>query len=60
MGWLIDKIRSWFCEHEWELLSRNAVYDSCDSNREEEIPIEYRWVYVCKKCMRKKVITTNK
>lgn len=31
MGWLIDKIRTWFCKHEWEcLMNKVPVYT--DSN----------------------------
>lgn len=52
MGYIIDIIRSWFCKHEWECLSNIAVYrDNFDS-----IPLYHKWVYVCKKCKRKKII----
>ena len=51
MGWLIDRIRSWFCTHEWEcLLDKYPVY--YEGNR----PHHYEWLYVCKKCKRKKKI----
>ena len=53
MGWLIDKIRSWFCKHEWECLMEGApVYWDSYSTR----PSYYKWLYVCKKCKRKKII----
>ncbi len=54
MGWLIDEIRSWFCKHEWEcLMEKIPVYDSAYSTT---IPHYHKWVYVCKKCKRKKII----
>lgn len=53
MGWLIDKIRSWFCKHEWECLMEEVpVYGSSL----EQYPIHYKWIYVCKKCKRKKIV----
>ena len=52
MVFIIDKIRSWFCKHEWECLSQISVYDSSFS----DTPCGYKWIYVCKKCMRQKVI----
>ena len=52
MGYIIDIIRSWFCKHEWEcLMSKVAVYDDNYSR-----PSYHKWVYVCKKCKRKKII----
>ena len=52
MGVIIDKIRSWFCKHEWECLSQIRIYNYANN----DIPCGYKWVYVCKKCMRKKTI----
>lgn len=53
MGVIIDKIRSWFCKHEWEcLMDEIPVYDDFSGSR----PAYHKWVYVCKKCMRKKII----
>ena len=52
MGWLIDKIRSWFCKHEWECLAeRVPVKDPSLDN-----PIAYKWLYVCKKCKKTKKV----
>ena len=51
MGWLIDKIRSWFCKHEYELLYECDVWDI-----HPEYPAYHKWIYVCKKCGRKRII----
>ena len=46
MGYLIDKIRSWFCKHEWELLvNGQSAYLSPLS----KYPDYHQWIYVCKK-----------
>ena len=53
MGWLIDTIRSWFCKHEWECLMEDVpVFGEFSRS----IPICHKWLYVCKKCKRKKII----
>ena len=53
MGWLIDKIRSWFCKHEWEcLMAKVPVYEDAY----DRIPSYHKWVYVCKKCKRRKIV----
>ncbi len=52
MGWLIDKIRAWFCKHEWEcLMSEVPIYIYSNS-----YPEYYEWLYVCKKCKKRKKI----
>ena len=52
MRWLINYIRSCFCEHEWEtLLDGCKVWGSCKT-----YPDYHKWVYCCKKCKLKKVI----
>lgn len=57
MSWLIDKIRSWFCKHEWECLMEKApVYDEYYFTG---CPSYYQWVYVCKKCKHSKIIKSN-
>lgn len=53
MGWLIDKIRSWFCKHEWECLMEKVPVYGTDF---EQYPTHYKWIYACKKCKRKKII----
>ena len=56
MGWLIDTIRSWFCKHEWECLMKAApVYDTAW----DRMPTYYKWVYVCKKCKRRKIVKSD-
>ena len=52
MGLIIDMIRSWFCKHEWECLREIDVYDTAW----DRMPSYHKWVYVCKKCKRKKII----
>ena len=53
MGYIIDKIRSLFCRHEWEcLMERCPVYGT----EFDRTPSYHKWVYVCKKCKRKKTI----
>lgn len=55
MGWLIDKIRSWFCKHEWEcLVDKEPVYYYPFTKTVN--PEYYKWVYVCKKCKKMKRI----
>ncbi len=46
MGWLIDKICSWFCKHEFEHVQR-VTYADCVVN-----------AYICKKCGKVVKITT--
>lgn len=55
MSQLIDKIRSWFCKHEWECISSNDVY----KYEEDKYPIYHKWIYICKKCGRKRKITNR-
>ena len=51
MGKLIDVIRSWFCEHEWEcLVDGVAVYSEFSAVGPYSMPAYYEWLYVCKKC----------
>ena len=63
MGVLIDKIRSLFCKHEWEcLVWGQPVYETIFGHPYElryAKPSYHQWIYVCKKCMKKKKITTN-
>lgn len=56
MGKLIDTIRSWFCKHEWECLMDGVPVFYSTSH---SIPSQYKWLYVCKKCKRKKVVTSD-
>lgn len=51
MRWSIDYIRSCFCKHEWELLQKTRIFE-----KGYEIPVNYEWVYRCKKCCCKKTI----
>lgn len=44
MRWIINYIRSCFCKHNWELLSKIRYIDK------KNIPTGHRWVYRCKKC----------
>ena len=45
-------IRELFCKHEWEDISgKIRVFDSS-----KDLPVEFRIVFVCKKCLKKKVI----
>lgn len=46
MRWLINYIRSCFCEHDWELLSESNVWESTN----DKYPIGTKWTYRCKKC----------
>ena len=59
MGWLVDKIREWFCKHEWEcLVEEQPIYELDRYGRAREIPSKYQWIYVCKKCKKVKKIHT--
>ena len=63
MGKLIELIQQWFCIHEYELLREIELYDNVytfDEHLERQTVLRgYKWVYVCKKCKRKKVITSD-
>lgn len=62
MGWLIDKIHSWFCKHEFEcIVEGQPVYETMFGHPAELRlgPSYHQWIYVCKKCGRKKKITTK-
>ena len=52
MRWLINYIRSCFCKHEWELLSKTNVWDDTDylGRHVEPYRIGTQWFYRCKKC----------
>lgn len=58
MGKTIDTIRSWFCKHEWELLNKSEVYETNLAGTPLELPLRREWLYICKKCMKTKKITT--
>lgn len=49
MRWLINYIRSCFCNHEWELIYDITVVNSNKLNG-KEIPDNYIKIYRCKKC----------
>lgn len=51
MKTIINYIRSCFCKHEWKLLNKIEYY-----NEFHELPIGHKWIYICEKCMQKKVI----
>lgn len=56
MGYLIDKIRSWFCKHEWECVMEAApVYEDFFV----KMPAYFKWVYVCKKCKCRKIVKSQ-
>ena len=44
MRWLINYIRSCFCNHDWELLKKVTIVN------DDEYPIGMKWTYRCKKC----------
>ena len=46
MRWLINYIRSCFCNHNWELLAYVNVYGDDNDN----YPLGKKWTYRCKKC----------
>lgn len=46
MKWIINYIRSCFCEHEWEHITTNKIWTS----KSDEMPSEYHIIYRCKKC----------
>ena len=43
MKWLINYIRSCFCEHDWELIFNSVVEDDCGARWQQK-------TYRCKKC----------
>lgn len=54
MRWLIDYIRSCFCKHEWECIAKEVPVVVNSSGN-----VAYKWLYVCKKCMKRKEIILN-
>lgn len=52
MRWLINYIRSCFCNHDFELLKEVSMFESEYSR----IPMGTKWVYRCKKCGYHKVV----
>jgi hypothetical protein len=53
MRWLINYIRSCFCQHDWELLRETRMWDDDYGFR---YPIGTKWTYRCKKCGWHKII----
>ena len=47
MRWLINYIRSLFCNHEWELI---AKVEKHDPDSRSGLPTSREWTYRCKKC----------
>lgn len=58
MRTLIDYIRSLFCNHEYECIDMSNVYTTYGTYIPKR-PSYRQWTYVCKKCGRKKKITTE-
>lgn len=48
---VVEIIRRLFCRHEWQLKHKLAIYED-----KGELPICYKDVYVCEKCLRKRFI----
>lgn len=53
MRWLINYIRSSFCQHDFELLKQVNVWDDDPMSK---YPLGTKWVYRCKKCGWHKII----
>ena len=56
MRWIIDYIRSCFCKHDYQIIDKATIYDFMDIR--EQLPLGERHVYVCKKCLKRKIIKT--
>ena len=57
MRWLIDYIRSCFCNHDWECLVDGVeLYEHRHSIR----PYGLMWMYRCTKCGYTKQISTHR
>ena len=52
---IIDYIRSCFCKHDWELVRDAIVYDNT-FEVSHGLPKGHKYVYICKKCKRMKVL----
>lgn len=52
MKWIINYIRSCFCEHEWELVDDITIR----SGEHGGTPIGYKKIYRCKKCGYAKIL----
>lgn len=48
---VVEIIRKLFCRHKWKLKHKLAIYED-----EDKLPIGYKDVYVCEKCLRKHFI----
>lgn len=49
MRWLVNYLRSLWCEHDWELLDKAVVYPN-GSCSHDDLPIYRQYTYRCKKC----------
>lgn len=54
MRWLTDYIHSCFCKHDYQLIYHSTAYENDYDIR----PLGDKYVYICKKCMKKKIIKT--
>lgn len=52
MRWLINYIRSLFCNHDYELLDETDVHTNayCIDGITRKVKIGRRWTYRCRKC----------
>jgi len=55
---LIDYIRSCFCNHDWELIMKVQIVANKIVEKQQDVPVGYKFVYRCKKCCSSKNITT--
>ena len=58
MGWIINKIRQWFCVHDWELLNKTTMYADTDywGRTVEPYNVGIKWTYRCKKCGKMNIV----
>lgn len=45
------------CKHEWEEKMHNTIYGDNYYKNHDALPKGDRWTYVCKKCLKTKIIS---
>lgn len=57
MGKILDAFESLFCRHEYECIVSNQSVYKISVNSKQDTPAYHQWIYVCKKCGKRKKIT---
>lgn len=52
MGWIFTVVKRWFCKHDWDVLGDITLW----SEYNKELPVGFKKIYVCKKCLQKRTV----